>query len=224
MKTIVIPASSSQSAVQLFRLCQQLYLNEPVTCWFLEIRPMPSDYNALLTIGRQSGPPCVFDDAFCKEIELALPPKNTGIQYFIDHIYGDSPYVFRNYLKYREVDLVMYDKRDWQNSRKEKGLNIFRMVSQSGHELVYVSENAELVSKGEHIGTAMQQVPANSKAPAGVQYQYHAVQKKLDLLENNFQESILSVKLSSLSRYFLKETSLQKLLVERECSMVLVRK
>lgn len=235
MKTIVIPAHSSDSAIKLFKLSLQLYREEPLTCWFLDIRRMPGNYNDLFTVGRTCSATCDFGTEFCNRLDELISVKDGRVGYRFDHIYGDSSYVFRNYLQFREADLVIYDKKEWQNSKKETGLNIFRMVSQCGCELMYVSERSELVSNypadngksGGHVATNSmpRREPAYTKAPASVQFQFQALDNNLASLEKKLKEqNMISVKLNNLSRYFLKEDALQKLMVRADCSLLLLQK
>lgn len=225
MKTIVIPAHCSESALKLFKLSLSLYREEVVACWFLNIRAIPGNYNDLLTINRTPVPPCVFDASFRTQVQQLIDENQKHLSFHIDHIYGDSPYVFRNYLRYREADLVIYDKQEWQNSKKETGLNIFKMVRHCDCELMYVSGGNELLSNtssGQNIGNAPQPAPAFAQVPASVRHQFAAVDE--DLSNHLQQQRMVSVKMHQLSRYFLKETALQKMMAQANCSLLLVQK
>lgn len=231
MKTIVIPTRGCESALKLFRLGLQLYPNEPVTCWFLDIRPFPGNYNDLLMLGRTAPGHCVFDDSF-REAVQSLKEQEPRVQVYTDHIFGDSPYVFRNYLKHREAGLVVYDKQEWQHSYRHSGLNIFRMVRRCDCELMYVSGDEALVHSsgdpGDHgnvaTGSFPQLKPVYTKAPASVQYQFQAVNDSLAQLAGAQRQRMMAVKLNHLSRYFLKEDALQEMMVQSGCSLLLLQK
>lgn len=243
MKTIVIPAKSQTNFNKLALTAMSLYENDTVHCIFLDIRPLPDNYNDLLTLSAKRTNSTLADAAFYEVAANLKKTYNDKITVAVDFLYGDSSAVFKNYISFKEADLVIYDEQQWKPQQKSLKLNIFRMVSRCGCELMYISgeakeENFEDVFKQNkhpktekprtetHTGNiAIALNPAFEEAPQSLQYQFQAVDAMLNELQHNFYKSrILSKKLSNVSRYFLKETSLQKILSKSECSMMLIQK
>jgi len=96
------------------------------------------------------------------------------------------------------------------------------MVSRSGCELMYVSGGNLLLQNEPAPAYNYEKA---SKAPASIVYQYSAVDERLNLATNTLpNERIVSKKFSNLSRYFLSEDFLQKLLMQSESSLLLLKK
>lgn len=243
MKTIVIPAKPHANFSKLAHAAMSFYVNEAVHCIFLDIRSIPSNYNDLLTISSKNTSSNLGDIAFYQTEKDLKKVFGDRIEIEEDHLYGDSSPVFRNYVDHREVDLVIYDEKQWNVKDKHSNLNVFRMVSRCGCELMYLSSDAlednyedvikhpkqpkrEKSKPEPHAGNvaiALQRIAED--APQSVHYQFQAVDAMLNELQQNFYKSrILSKKLNNVSRYFLKETSLQKILAKSECSMLLIQK
>lgn len=243
MKTIVIPAQPNADFSHLAKTMMSLYETESLRCIFLEMRLLPDNYNDLLTLSSKNKYSTLGNTAF-RQAEANF--KNLGndrIKLEEDYLYGDSALVFKNYVLHREADLVVYDERQWSHSSRTGGLNIFRMVSRCGAELMYLSgeparEADETVVRQYRMQKRMPAkpevqsgVPARATynlpedAPQSVHYQFQAVDALLNELQHSlFKSRILSKKINNLSRYFLKESTLQKLLAKSDCSMLLIQK
>jgi hypothetical protein len=223
MKTIIIPAHSSEASVNLFKLALSLFKDQPVHIRFLQIREVPDNYNDLLTIGRHA-PKCQpFNNEFIGTINQLKQLYGDQVNFSVDHIYGDSPVIFRNYTEYRNADLVMYDKQQWQDSKKKHGLNIFRMVSRCGCELMYVSGDHLLPENELPAPSAREERSMKERqAPVSIQYQYNAISAQLN--NSLYEKQVVSKRFSNLSRYFLNEDVLQKMLSQSEGSLLLLKK
>ncbi len=219
MKTIVIPTNSGLNSQEHFKLAVNLF-NEEVTCLFLQIRPIPDNYNDMMTLHKHMSKYQCFTQPFIRSMNLLKEQYGDKVTIKTDYIYGDSSAVFRNYINYHDADLVIYDKNEWQDIKTKTGLNIFRMVSRCGCELMYVSKDNTLSGIG--ITTTPNRETAN--APDSVLYQYNAIEKHLDGLEDAFNNNkIVSKKINNVSRYFLNESIMQKMLVQSDCSLLLLK-
>ena len=220
MKNIIIPAKCGTSSIGQLKVVMNLFRNEEVTCVFLQIRQLPDNYNDMMTLHRNMSKDQFFDQSFTDSVKELKQEFGNRLTIRTDYIYGDSPAVFRNYAKHHKIDLAIYDKAEWGNSA-EDNLHIFRMVSRSGCELMYVSkDNHTLRSRVDPVLNIKQNVPA----PDSVMFQYNKIDNQLDELQEGLFSSnkMISKKINKLSRYFLNESFLQKMLYQSECSLILV--
>lgn len=222
MKNIIIPANCGSSCIGQLKTAMNLFQNEDVTCVFLQIRQVPDNYNDMMTLHKNMGKYQFFDKSFSQAVVELKQEFGSRLTVRTDYIYGDSPAVFRNYSKHHKIDLVIYDKKEWDNAAKENNLHIFRMVSRSGCELMYVlRESNTLRSKIIPVNNITNQ---NVPAPDSVMLQYNIIDNQLDVLQDGLISSnkMISKKINKLSRYFLNESILQKMLYQSECSLILV--
>lgn len=224
MKKIIIPTCCQSAFTNLFQLATTLFPNDPIHCRFLQIHEIPNNYNDLLTISR-SGKKTSFDPAFIKTITELKQNYGHPITFDTDDIYGDAPAVFRNYVRHNQCDMIIYYKQEWQESKIKNRLDVFRMVSRSGCELVYVSETAPLIQhEPVHHYNKNGKDKKTIQAPASILHQYYAVEERLDTAHNTlYNKQIISKKFSHLSRYFLNENLLQKFLLQTEASLLLIK-
>lgn len=220
MKTVIIPANSGATCVAQLKTALGIFKDESITYIFLQIRPMPDNYNDMFTLRRNMGKFQFFDSESSRMIIELKQQFGDQIEVQTDYIYGDSPAVFRNYVRHHNADLVIYDEKEWQDSKAKFGLNIFRMVSRCGCELMYVSKDNVVVSRKE---PAAKNVVIDH-APDSVLHQYNAVNHQLTELEHMlYSNRVVSRKVNNLSRYFLNESILQKMLAESRCSLLLLK-
>lgn len=222
MKTIIIPAQQQATFINLFKLSSSLFQAEPVNCIFVEVGEIPDNDNDLLTIHRSGVIATPFSTAFYKEATALRQQYGSRINFITDYIYGYSAAVFRNYVQHHNANLVMYDKLKWQQSKQKGKLDIFRMVSRSGCELMYVADGLTLLDAPE---TNNKSKNKSAPTPASILYQFNTITERLDVARNTvYGKPILFKKISSLSRYFLSEQLLQNLLSHSNSSLVLVTK
>ena len=222
MKTIIIPAHCRSAFINLFKLSSSLFPEDRIHCRFLQIKPVPDNYNDLLTLPRNASTSTPFDVTFMQTITELNKFYGTRISFDTDHIYGDSPAVFRNYAQHNHCDLVIYDKEEWQDSKQKNKLDIFRMVSRSGCELMYISGGNLLLQNKPATPSYNERA---KQAPASILYQYNTVDERLNNAHENVHgKQIISKKLSNLSRYFLSEDLLQKMLLQSNSSLLLLKK
>jgi hypothetical protein len=222
MKNIIIPAKCGSACIGQLKIAMNLFREEEITCVFLQIREVPDNYNDMMTMHKNMSRYKFFDESFSIVVSELKQEFGTRLTIKTDYIYGDSPAVFRNYTKHHKADLVIYDKKEWDNAAKENNLHIFRMVSRSGCELMYVYRDNSVPDKViavNHNGR-LQNVPA----PDSVMLQYNIIDSQLNALQEGIANSnkIISKKINKLSRYFLNESLLQKMLHQSECSLILV--
>ncbi|WEK37996.1 MAG: hypothetical protein P0Y53_10840 [Candidatus Pseudobacter hemicellulosilyticus] len=225
--TIIIPSKGTAACINQLALALDLFRDVSIHCIFLQIRPMPDNLNDMMTLGRDSSKFGFFDQAFYDGVEemKALYPKRLTVS--AEYFYGDSSTVFRNYVDHKAADLVLYDKQEWFDSKRSMGVNVFKMVSRCGCELMYISGgHAQLERTGKTPEPATAPVPAQApaNAPAGVLYQYNALDSKLNALQNAIDSNrVVSRRVSNLSRYFLNENVMEKMLLKAECSLLLLK-
>lgn len=221
MKNIIIPARCGSSCIGQLKIAMNLFQNEEVTCVFLQVRQMPDNYNDMMTLHKNMGKYQFFDQSFSEAVVELKKEFGSRLVIRTDYIYGDSPAVFRNYSRHHKIDLVIYDKKEWDNAAKDNNLHIFRMVSRSGCELMYVSKENTLRGRTVIINNTVNQ---NVPAPDSVMFQYNIIDNQLDVLQEGLFNSnkMISKKINKLSRYFLNESILQKMLYQSECSLILV--
>ncbi|MET0243331.1 MAG: hypothetical protein ABW174_07680 [Flavitalea sp.] len=242
MKTLIFPCNGATDSLDMIRTVIDIFSDEPVNCIFLEVRTLPDNYNDLMTLSRKranyQGFTTVFTEAL-KELCSNCPPDSI---FSIDHIYGDSPAVFRNYADHRGADIVVFDHSQWKDGTDFSGKTIFRMVIRSGCEIIYVSSTASSTDQAAiHLNSprvklvpktavtaerefGFQAPEITNAAPSSVKQQYQSVDSMLNELETNISRNrILTKKIGNLSRYFLKEVNLQKMLSEAECTVLWIK-
>lgn len=226
MKTIIIPARCQSTFIRSFQLSCSLFSDQSIKCIFLEIRAIPDNYNDLLTLSRNAHSSTIFDQSFIKTINQLNQVYEGRITLETDYLYGDSPAVFRNYIQHKNCDLIIYDKHESQNNKYEHKLNIFRMVSRSGCEMIYISSDDFLSSTSPINYRSNDKIKKEiNSAPASILYQFNAVNERLTDAHNNlYGERIISKKYSNLSRYFLRENLLQKHLSQSQSGLLLLKK
>lgn len=220
MKTIIIPAHCGAACADQLKAALNMFANERVTCIFVQIRPLPDNYNDMLTLGRSAGRYESFNKTFTRKLSILKNFYGGRVTFKTDYIYGDSPAVFRNYIKNNAADLVVYDSLEWarQDSRT---VNVFKMVRRCGCELMYMSGNPK-ISNGL---LAKPHTWETIYSKDAISHRYAQVDRQLDQLDelvNN--DKIISKKFTNVSRYFLNESLLEKMLVQSGCSLVLLRK
>ncbi|MFT3701598.1 MAG: hypothetical protein QM802_04480 [Agriterribacter sp.] len=224
MKTVIIPFKSNLIDIKVIKTLIALYKEEPIHCVLLEIRPLPNNYNDLLTLSEYTP----HNNQVVQDVNNFMKEANAlSNEYFTlskDHLYGDSPVVFRNYLDYRKANLVVYQKPQQEaDNTATARLNLFRMVRRCNCELMYVSDEK---------GQAEVEVSAHKKfrfaekaTSQSILHQFSAVDNMLNGLQENLSSNqVIIRRLNNVSRYFLKESFLQDILVQSDSSLVLVKK
>lgn len=240
MKTIIIPFNGSTDCLDLTETIVSVSGNEDLNCIFLSITPLPDNYNDLFSLRRSSVPSHATGKAFYSFAENCKTKYGTRVTVNLDHIYGDSPAVFRNYAQHKGADMVVFDTEQWEFSISKQRSSVFRMLSRCGCEFLYVSANNTFIKSGtdETIWEKESDVLAASKAtlqkrinesaippPQAVVYQYSAVDEMLNEWKSTVAtKHIFSKELGNMSRYFLKEIAVQKMLEQSKCSFVLLKK
>ncbi|RYG06300.1 MAG: hypothetical protein EOO02_01050 [Chitinophagaceae bacterium] len=241
MKTLIFPCNGATDSLDMIRTVIDIFSDEPVNCIFLEVRTLPDNYNDLMTLSRKranyQGFTTVFTEAL-KELCSNCPADSV---FSIDHIYGDSAAVFRNYADHRAADIVVFDHSQWKNATEFSGKDIFRMVIRCGCEIIYVSSTSSTDQAAIHLNSPKVKMiketsvtgnrgylfePSDSAgaAPSSVKQKYQSVDSMLNELETNISRNrILTKKIGNLSRYFLKEISLQKMLSEAESTVLWIK-
>src|SRR5690349_24416191 len=98
MKTIVIPAHCGAACADQLKAALNIFPGDQVTCIFVQIRPLPDNYNDMLTLGRNIGKYETFDKTFIRKLSILKNYYDGRVTFKTDYIYGDSSAVFRNYV------------------------------------------------------------------------------------------------------------------------------
>ncbi|MGN6440152.1 MAG: hypothetical protein ACTHMM_26730 [Agriterribacter sp.] len=240
MKTIIIPFNGSTDCIALTETILSVSGNENLNCIFLSVNPLPDNYNDLFSLSRSSFSSEASSKAFYGFSAQCKARYGAQVTVTADHIYSDSCAVFRNYVQHKNADMVVFDTQQWEFSEKRQRSVIFKMLSRCGCELLYVSANKTLLApahaaeakedlweKEEALSVKKQVEPGTTKTdslPHTVVYQYSAVDEMLNEWENNLTKTrILSKPLGNMSRYFLKEVAVQRMLEQSQCSFVLLK-
>ncbi len=247
MKTVIIPSNGDAAFVEKCRIVLDVFPGETVNYIFLDIRPVPDDFNDMTTIARNRKDYSSFGSEFCEAL-TAFAAEDTQRSVVSDHIYGDSIAVFRNYIDAQDADLVIFDQDQWQHHTHFAQRNIFKMVMRCGCEVMYISAAADCLGKGsvhlvkrdvpktapkketvsEVAGNAVGQGNAGMKrtsAPSSVKAQYSSVDNLLNQLESRvLQDQILKLHLGNVSRYFIKQSTLDKMLADTDRLLLWVKK
>lgn len=240
MKTIIIPFNGSTDCMELTETILSVSGNENLNCIFLAINPLPDNYNDLFSLSRSSFSSQTSSNAFYSFCEQCKARYAGQVTVTVDHIYSDSPAVFRNYVQHKNAHMVVFDTQQWEFSDKRRRSDIFRMLSRCGRELLYVSATKTLITPAnateakenlwkseEALSAGKQQELERERTaslPQTVVYQYSAVDEMLNEWENNLANTrIFSKPIGNMSRYFLKEVAVQKMLEQSQCSFVLLK-
>ncbi len=230
MKTIIIPVKFNLGSGALLQSVVPLCEKQEVNVILLEIREVPNNYTELLTLPKVEQKQYLVN-AYTNHADLLNKTYGASIAVTTDFLYGDSPAVFKNYVQFKGASLVIYAENEW-SAGGNKSMNMFRMVKRCGCELMYILAETSKPNEGVDMYTLKRQNtgsdrPVNrhihEEAPETVMHQFNAVDNLLDDLHTQyFGKKILFKKLSNLSRYFLKETSLHNMLEKSNCSGVLI--
>src|SRR5688572_10831073 len=112
MKTVIVPSNRNAAFVDRHSVIAEAFPGEMIHYIFLDIRPVPDSYNDLIMISRNREHRAEFNS----EWYAALAEFTDGVkdcQVSVDHIYGDSAPVFRNYFEHRGEELVIFDQSQW---------------------------------------------------------------------------------------------------------------
>lgn len=240
MKTIIIPFNASANFLDLTETIVSVSGNENVDCIFLSVYALPDNYNDLFSLNTSPFTSQKNTEIFYRFSAVCKKLFGNRVSVSADHIYGDSPAVFRNYAQHKNADMVVFDAAQWEFSDKRTRSGIFRMLTRSGCELLYVSTGSTML-KPAHVfekenkilekemvaAEQMKDAPIAAKkittASKAVMYQYSAVNDMLNEWENKVVSNhVFSKKLGTMPRYFLKEAAVQKMLGQSQCSFMLL--
>ncbi|MHA4842824.1 hypothetical protein ACX0G7_01610 [Flavitalea antarctica] len=242
MKTVIVPSNRNAAFVDRHSVIAEAFPGEMIHYIFLDIRPVPDSYNDLIMISRNREHRAEFNsDWYAALAEFTDAVKDCKVS--VDHIYGDSAPVFRNYFEHRGGDLVIFDQSQWLSHPHFKESDIFQMVVRSGASILYIPSSGNsysetpvrinvtrtpkghLVSGKELTGAGRSTTVAahdiQTLAPASVRVQYNSVDKMLsDLQSQVFNQSILVRKISRVGRYFMKPSTVHRMLAESKRDML----
>ncbi len=243
MKTVIVPSNGNAAFIDRCNVILDVFPGEQVNYIFLDIRPVPDDSNELIPITRTRRHYGAFDKDFCAAVR-AFELKNSKRTATTDFVYGSSSAVFKNFVQYKNADLVIFDQDQWVGHPHFRQRDIFRMVMRSGCEVMYISAGFDCVEKA----ASQAQVSANryimtkpvaemaaaaavtehgyqlKKAPATVTAQYRSVDQMLNELESRFViDQVLSCRFTSLAKYFLRQSTLDRMVAESTRPVLWVR-
>jgi hypothetical protein len=247
MKTVIIPSNGSVAFIEKCRILFDVFPAETVNYIFLDIRPVPDNYNDMITLSRNRSTQSAFESSFCEALKN-FERSGENCKVTINHIYGDSIAVFRNYVQHHNADLVFFDQDQWVNHPHFAKQDVFKMVMRCGCEVMYISAAIEGTEKGilqlngadtkfvrTRTHTSVDEIFSDSftvepeilrsATPASVKAQYRSVDSMLSDLETKAtQNKILARRFSNLSRYFVKQSMLDRMLVEAARPLLWIRK
>lgn len=240
MKTIIIPFNGSTNCSDLTETIVSVSGNEKLNCIFVSISPVPDNYNDLFSLRQSPFASQTASTVFYNFAQDCKTKYSDRVVVAADHIYSDSPAVFRNYVQFKNADMVVFDAEQWDFSEKKERTGVFRMLSRCGCELLYVAANRTFIKPANSSSNNLWEKepvmqnkktlqhtmqPGTQALPETVVYQYSAVNDMLNEWENNVVNThIFSTTLGNVARYFLKEATMQKMLVKSRCSFVLLKK
>ncbi|MFT3823267.1 MAG: hypothetical protein QM731_05070 [Chitinophagaceae bacterium] len=241
MKNIIIPYLQGNTTLEMFRLALQLY-PQSVAVNFLEICPLPDNYNDLTTLSRDKQH-CFKDTEFVKAVQHLRSRYATQVQEVnFDYIYGYAPAVFRNYAHGRGADLVMY----YDNGTRTE---LTRMLLRSRLPLLYVNKLpigieavrningkqselapaiAEHAYEWEEAGKTVlqgngQRTVRSQHIPDSIVQQFALLDSTLTNVSHQLKDSLYNThKLNYLQRYFLNGQKLNALLQQDNRQMLLL--
>ena len=231
MKTVILPCNGNPSFFDKCRLVADIFNGKPVHYIFLDIRPVPDNYNDMITLARTGKVKGSFDNTFCAALKCFAEGIGESTV-TIDHIYGDSVAVFRNYAEHRNADLVVFDQGQWAGHPHFRVQDIFRMLMRCGCELLYMSADTDWKTGSLRLkanaSTVISAAPIDDDtyhhadggrevvhvaAPASVKARYRSVDNLLNQLGSQVvNEQIFTCQLSKLSRYFMRLSSISQML------------
>jgi hypothetical protein len=240
MKTIIIPFNGSTNCHDLTETIVSVSGNENLHCIFLFISPVPDNYNDLFSLRKSPFTSQTASTVFYNFAQDCKAKYGDRVFVVADHIYSDSPAVFRNYAQFKNADMVVFDAEQWDFSEKKERTGVFRMLSRCGCALLYVAANRTFIKAANSSSDSLweketvvqtekmpqhKMQPETQTLPETLVYQYSAVDEMLNEWENNVVNThIFSTTLGNMARYFLKETTMQKMLLKSRCSFVLLKK
>jgi hypothetical protein len=241
MKTIIIPFSVNTNLYGLTEAVVSVVGNGNIHCIFLAIKPLPDNYNDLFFLSKSPFETEKAGNAFYHFAAASQKLYGDRVTVTADYIYGDSDAAFRNYAQHKNVDVVVFDTEQWSLTDTRKRAGIFKMLCRSGCELLYVSPTNTFIkalpqldtkdnfwkNEPELVAQPVLQTEGNTrrtKLPKTVVYQYSAVNDMLNEWENQVNgKHVFSTNMSTLSRYFLKETAVQKMLEQSGCTYMVLK-
>ncbi len=241
MKTIIIPFNGSTNCHDLTETILSVSDNENLHCVFLSISPVPDNYNDLFSLTQSPFSSQTASKMFYSFTEECKVRYSNRVKITADHIYSDSPAVFRNYAQFKNADMVVFDAAQWDFSEKKHRSGVFSMLSRSGCEMLYVAAGKTFIKAARGSSNSLWEkekelvmqdatmpqatAVAAQSLPETMVYQYSAVNDMLNEWENNVVNNyIFSKKMGNVARYFLKEVTVQKMLSASQCAFVLLKK
>lgn len=247
MKTVIVPAIGTPAIFEKCSVIADLFPREFINYIFVDIRPIPDNYNDLITLKRDGRNNGLFTDSFCEAVgKFSDASENRSA--ITDHIYGDSIPVFRNYMEHRSGDIVLFDQAQWMNHPHFKQGDIFKLLIRCGSDIIYIANSANETSgktvrlSSEMIGTSpamrasvFQKVYKNNQPYATSIHaevesadeagEYRSVGQMLNELGAMAQgDEILIRQVSGLSRYFMKQSTIERMLSESNRGLLWLRK
>jgi hypothetical protein len=245
MKTVIVPGISNAAVIDNYAVVKQTFPGELIHYIFLDIWAVPDNYNDLITKLDRRGRAVVSKE--CCEAVARFSEAGQQCTAAIDHIYGDSVPVFRNYCEHHSADLVIFDEAAWMDNVHFAERDIFRMVMRSGFEVLYLPKTngakREQVVRMSNVTTKGNRQPASvgvTSATAvsgrfpithtadhsvGISTRFTSVDQMLNDIQNHgMSEDILIRQVSRLNRYFMKQSTVQRMLTESNRDLLWLRK
>lgn len=246
MKTVIVPGISNAAAIDNYAVVKQTFPGELIHYIFLDIWAVPDNYNDLITRLDRRGRAVVSKE--CCEAVARFSESGQQCTAAIDHIYGDSVPVFRNYCEHHGADLVIFDQASWMDNAHFAERDIFRMVMRSGFEVLYLPKTngvkreqpvrmSTVAAKGHRQPAPVavtSATAASGRSPTTHTADHHKVDItsrfiSVDQMLNDIQnyvmsEDILIRQVSTLNRYFMKQSTLQRMLTESNRDLLWLRK
>ncbi|MBV4358250.1 hypothetical protein [Pinibacter aurantiacus] len=241
MKTIIIPFSESTNLYGLTEAVVSVVGNGNIHCIFLAIKALPDNYNDLFFLSKSPFETEKASNTFYHFAAASKKLYGERVTVTADYIYGDSDPAFRHYAQHKNVDMVVFDTAQWDLTNKRKRTGIFKMLCRSGCELLYVFPTNTFVKSLPQLDTKenfwknepeLATAPVlqtagdkrTAKLPKTVIYQYSAVNDMLNEWENQVTgKHVFSTTMSTMSRYFLKEQAVQKMLERSGCVYMVLK-
>lgn len=241
MKTIIIPFTESTNLYGLTEAVVSVVGTGNIHCIFLAIKALPDNYNDLFFLSKSPFETEKVSNAFYHFAAASQKLYGERVTVTADHIYGDSDPAFRHYAQHKNVDMVVFDTAQWDLTNKRKRSAIFKMLCRSGCELLYITPSNAFIKSLPQLDTTevfwqnepelaaqpISQTAGNTrtaKLPKTVVYQYSAVNDMLNEWENQVAgKHVFSTNMRTMSRYFLKETAVEKMLAQSGCTYMVLK-
>jgi|GEM_PF-2321618 len=241
MKTIIIPFSESTNLYGLTEAVVSVVGNGNIHCIFLAIKALPDNYNDLFFLSKSPFETEKASNAFYHFATASKKLYGERVTVTADYIYGDADPAFRHYAQHKNVDMVVFDTAQWDLTNKRKRAGVFKMLCRSGCELLYVSPANTFIKSLPQLDTKenfwknepeLEAAPVlqtagdkkMAKLPKTVVYQYSAVNDMLNEWENQVTgKHVFSTTMGTMSRYFLKEAAVEKLLEQSGCAYMVLK-